>query len=121
MKKEFVIYNKMLEVNAWLFEKILTFPKQQRFVLGQQLQNCGLECARLIIEANNSNDPRVALITLDKLNNELGVLRHLLEIAYRFKFMKINSLTYIIKQIDEVGKMRGGWAKHYASSHVVKK
>jgi len=116
MKKEFVIYNKMLEINSWLFAKIITFPKQQRFVLGQQLQNCSLNCARLIIEANNSRDPRVALIVLDKLNNELGVLRHLLEIAHNFGFMKINSLTYIIKQIDEVGKMRGGWAKHYISS-----
>jgi len=116
MKKEFVIYNKMLEINVWLFAKILTFPKQQRFILGQQVQNCALDCTRLIIEANNSRDPRVALIVLDKLNNELGVLRHLVEVAHRFGFMKINSLTFIITQIDEVGKMRGGWAKHYIPS-----
>lgn len=116
MKKEFVIYNKMLEINEWLFVKILTFPKQQRFVLGQQLQNCGLNCARLIIGANNSHNSKDALALLDSLNNELGVLRHLLEISYHFKFMKINSLTYIVKQVDEVGKMRGGWAKHYVSS-----
>jgi hypothetical protein len=99
-----------------LFAKIITFPKQQRFVLGQQIQNCSLDCAGFIIEANNSHDPRMALLVLDKLNNELGVLRHLLEITYKFGFMKINSLTFIITQIDEVGKMRGGWAKHYISS-----
>ena len=113
MKKEFVIYNKMLEINSWLFTKILTFPKQQRFILGQQIQTCSLKCARLIIEANNARDAKVVLATLDDLNNELGVLRYLLEMAYQFGFMKINSLTYIIKQVDEVGKMRGGWAKHY--------
>jgi hypothetical protein len=37
MKKEFVIYTKMLEVISWLFEKVNTFPKKQRFVLGQQI------------------------------------------------------------------------------------
>ena len=106
----------MLEINSWLFAKILTFPKQQRFILGLQIQNCALNCARLIIEANNSRDNKSTLTMLDNLNNELGVLRYLLEMAFEFGFMKINSLTYIVKQIDEVGKMRGGWAKHYGSS-----
>lgn len=54
MKKEFVIYTKMLEVVLWLFEKVNTFPKKQRFVLGQQIENSALACLRFIIEANNS-------------------------------------------------------------------
>ena len=91
MKKDFVIYNKMLEINAWLFKKILTFPKQQRFILGQQIQNCSLKCARLIIEANNARDSKAVLETLDDLNNELGVLRYLLEMAYqcRVRFLML--------------------------------
>lgn len=54
MKKDFIIYTKMLEVVLWLFEKINTFPKKQRFVLGQQIENSALTCLRLIIEANNA-------------------------------------------------------------------
>ena len=54
-----------------------------------------------------------ALKSLDDLNVELEMLRSLLRVAYGLKFIKANSLGYIIKQIDEVGKMRGGWAKHY--------
>ena len=54
MKKEFVIYTKMLEVVLWLFEKVNTFPKKQRFVLGQQIENSALVCLRYIIEANNA-------------------------------------------------------------------
>jgi len=53
MKKDFVIYTKMLEISVWLFDKVNTFPKKQRFVLGQQIENSGLACLRLIIEANN--------------------------------------------------------------------
>jgi len=39
MKKDFVIYTKMLETTVWLFDKVNTFPKKQRFVLGQQIEN----------------------------------------------------------------------------------
>ena len=53
MKKDFIIYTKMLEVTLWLFEKVNTFPKKQRFVLGQQIENSALCCLRYIIQANN--------------------------------------------------------------------
>lgn len=43
------------------------------------------------------------------------MLRDLLRVAYEMKFIKANSLQYIIVQIDEVGKLRGGWAKRYKS------
>ena len=54
MKKDFIIYTKMLEIVLWLFEKVNTFPKKQRFVLGQQIENSALNCLKFIIEANNA-------------------------------------------------------------------
>ena len=58
-----------------------------------------------------------ALKSLDELNVELEVLRGLLRVGYELHFYKANSLGFIIKKIDEVGKMRGGWAKHYSLSN----
>jgi len=40
----------------------------------------------------------------------------LLRVAHGMNFLKASSLGYIVAQIDEVGKMRGGWAKRYKSS-----
>ena len=116
MKKEFIIHTKMLEVTVWLFEKVNTFPKKQRFVLGQQIENCSLNCLRFIIEANDADNSEATLYKLDKLNVELAVLRDLVRMAYELKFLKAESLQYIIMQIDEVGKMRGGWIKRYSHS-----
>lgn len=116
MKKDFIIYTKMLEIVLWLFEKVNTFPKKQRFVLGQQIENSSLSCLRLIIEANNARRGEVTLDKLDDLNVELEVLRSLLRIAYEIKFIESHSLAYAVQQIDEVGKMRGGWAKRYLPS-----
>jgi four helix bundle protein len=119
MKKDFIIYTKMLEIVLWLFEKVNTFPKKQRFVLGQQIENSALNCLKFIIEANNAGvaQNHAGLKSLDELNVELEVLRSLLRVGYELHFYKADSLAYIIKQIDEVGKMRGGWAKHYSLSN----
>lgn len=106
----------MLEIALWLFEKVNTFPKKQRFVLGERIENSTLTCIRLIIEANETSSPQIILQKLYALNIELEVLRSLLRIAYELHFMKANSLGYITAQIDEVGKMRGGWVKRYKSS-----
>lgn len=56
------------------------------------------------------------LKSLDALNVELEVLRGLLRVAYEVQFLKASSLAFIIGKIDEVGKMRGGWAKRYSSN-----
>lgn len=106
----------MLEIALWLFEKVNTFPKKQRFVLGERIENSTLTCIRLIIEANEMRNSQIILQKLYALDIELGVLRSLLRIAYELHFMKANSLGYITAQIDEVGKMRGGWVKRYKSS-----
>lgn len=55
MNNDFVIYRKMLDVTKWNFGRVITFPKKQRFVLGQQIENSCVNCLRLIIEANGSN------------------------------------------------------------------
>ncbi len=106
----------MLEITTWLFQKVNTFPKKQRFVLGQQIQNSSLACQRLIIEANNARSGKDTYHKLMNLNVELAVLRDLLRIAYEVQFMKASSLQFIIERIDEVGKMCGGWANRYKLS-----
>lgn len=109
--KNFVIYTKMLGVAVWLFEKVNTFPKKQRFVLGQQIENSSLLCIRIIIEANFSQGTNVKAKKLRDLNIELEVLRSLVRMAVELNFMKINSAQYITASIDEVGKMTGAWLK----------
>ncbi len=120
MKQEFIIYTRMLEVTLWTFEKANTFPKKQRFVLGQQIENSTLQCLRLIIEANNARDPLVTLAKLESLNVELEVLRSLFRVAFELKFIKAASLGFVTQKIDEVGKMGGSWQKKIRSNAKAK-
>lgn len=68
----------MLDVTKWLFLRVNTFPKAQRFVLGQQIEGGALNSLRLIAEANNARGSSATLAKLDALNVELEVLRSLL-------------------------------------------
>lgn len=111
MKQDFIIYTKMLEVVLWTFEKVNTFPKKQRFVLGQQIENSALSALRLIIEANNAREGGIIREKLQNLNVELEVMRSLYRVAFEVKFIKASSLGYIVKKIDEVGKLGGSWQK----------
>lgn len=101
----------MLAVVKWLFQKINTFPKQQRFVLGQQIETCSVRCFTLVIEANNMDSPEDAIDKLKKLNINLDILRGLLRIAGELRFISLKSLGYITEQIDEVGRICGSWIR----------
>ena len=101
----------MMEVLLWLFQKINSFPKKQRFVLGQRIENTGLEILKLIIHANNEKNTAKKLQYFKEINTQLEILRSLLQISYELKFMNAKSLEFIITQIDEVGRMLGGWIK----------
>ena len=112
-QQDFIIHARMLEIISWIYPRVITFPQKQRFVLGQQIENCSLRCLRLILEAKEARRSSTALRKLDELNIELAVLRDLLRVAYQMKFLKGKQLAYALKKIDEVGRMRGGWVKNY--------
>ena len=111
MKPDFVIYTRMLDIELWLFEKVNTFPKKQRFVLGQEIERSVLSCQRYIIEANNARGAQRTYEKLWALNVELEVLRGLLRVGYEMRFLSTSSLGYATEKINEIGKMCGGWMR----------
>lgn len=108
---DFVIYTKMMAVVAWTFNKVLGFPKKQRFVLGQELERSALRALRLIVEANETLDKSNKIKKLQDLNVELTVLRSLFRVSHDMRFISLRSVNYVTDMIDEVGKIAGAWQK----------
>lgn len=79
--------------------------------MGQRIERTSLEILKLIIHANNEKNTAEKLQYLKEINTQLEILRSLLQISYELKFINAKSLEYIITQIDEVGRMLGGWMK----------
>ena len=50
--KELIIYQKYYDLMLYSLPIIGRFPKDQRFVLGQQIENQMLEIGKMIVHAN---------------------------------------------------------------------
>ena len=108
MLQDLVIFEKVYQLVRWLYPTIQKFPKSQRFVLGQQIENISLDVLRGIIRANAS---RTKLPILYEASVDLDTLRILLRLAKDLKFLSIRQYAFAAELVNEVGKLLGGWIR----------
>jgi len=108
MFQNLAIFEKTYELILWLYPTVNKFPKSQRFVLGQQIENTILEILKGIIEANQERDK---LAYLKKISVELDKLRILVRLSKDLRFISIRQYSFAAEKINEIGKMLGGWMK----------
>ncbi|MFA6897719.1 MAG: diversity-generating retroelement protein Avd [Patescibacteria group bacterium] len=102
------IFEKTYELILWIYPAVNKFPKTQRFVLGQQIENTVLNLLKLIIQANAE---KAKLSYLKQASVELDKLRILIRLTKDLKFLSIKQYEFAIGKINEIGKMLGGWMK----------
>ncbi len=102
------IFEKTYELILWIYPTVNKFPKSQRFVLGQRIENTILKILEGIIEANQEKNKRPCLKIVSR---ELDKLRILIRIAKDLKFINIRQYGFVADKINEIGKMLGGWMK----------
>lgn len=102
------IFEKAYELALWLFPMANKFPKSQRFVLGQQIQNSSL---RLLVGILGANQRRDKLPWLLGVSRELDKLRVLLRLSKDLRFISVRQYEFGVNKSNEVGKMLGGWIK----------
>ena len=108
MLGEMIIYQKAYDLVLYAFPIINRFPKSQRFVLGQQIENSLIEVIKLIVEANKQRDKAQPLFRMDV---ELEKLRALIRLAKDLKFFSVKSYGVFSEKVSEIGKLLGGWTK----------
>lgn len=79
MIENLIIYQKMYDLLIYAFPILNRFPKNQRFVLAQQIQNTLLDTIQLITKANLERDKRKALREADI---QLSMAKLLVRIAH---------------------------------------
>ena len=92
----------------YTFPIINRFPKNQRFVLGQQMQNCMVDIAKLIVQANAERNKGKTLWQIDV---ELEKLRLLIRLAKDLNILPMKQYGLMSERISEVGRLLGGWMK----------
>ncbi len=106
--RELIIYQKHYDLMVYSFPIISRFPKDQRFVLGQQLETQMLEIGKMIVHANKLKQKKSKLYEIDI---ELEKLRFLIRLAKDLGMMSISKYGHHCERLDEIGRLLGGWLK----------
>ena len=113
MLQDLIIFQKTYDLILWMYPLINKFPKKQRFVLGQQLENTLLNVLEGIIKANQEGN---RIETFKQISVDLDKFRILFRLAKDLRFMTIKQYQFGAEKINEVGKILGGWTRSQRSA-----
>ncbi len=106
--KELIIFKKAYDFAKWLLHHTNKFPKSSRFSMAVKLEICIIEFIRKISIANTRQNK---LPLLRQADEELIALKIFLRLSHDMKFISIKSYGYSVNQLEEIGKLLGGWIK----------
>ena len=97
---------------TWLVPTVEKFPRAQKFLLGDRIQSTALDILDALIEATYTRDRRAHLA---RANLGLEKLRFLFRLATEMRHLDRRRYEHAAQQLDEIGRLVGGWAKSHAS------
>jgi hypothetical protein len=107
-REELVIITKTYDLILWSCNHTSRFPRQHRFVLGERLEGTLYDLLETLIQAKCSRE-RTPL--LNAANLKLEILRFQMRLAKDLECLQVKSYGFAAKQLDEIGKLVGGWLK----------
>lgn len=108
MEKITPVVEKVYQLILWILPKLVMFPKDQRFLLGDRIETVLLDVLELLITAVYSKEKRGILT---KANLRLEHLRFLMRITKDMRYINLKSYDFFCAQVLEIGRMVGGWIK----------
>jgi len=102
------VVEKHYQLILWMLPKIANFPKDQRFLMADRIEELLLDILELLIEAVYTKEKKAILA---KVNLKLDVLRFMMRLAKDMKYVNLRSYDFFCQSAIEVGKMVGGWNK----------
>lgn len=105
---DYPLFIKWMEILDWVLDRSEKFPKSVRFSLAGRVMNSTFDILDLIVEAIYTKNRKPVLV---KINLILEKLRVLFRISFSRRYINSNQFRFINEQLEEVGKMVGGWMK----------
>lgn len=111
MLDDMIIFKKLYDLQLWLYPTIKQFPKSDKFVIGERVEECCLNALTIFIEVNNAE---IKKPHLKSLNTELEKLRILIRLTKDLKLLPFNKYEIAQRQISEIFKLLGGMTRKFA-------
>lgn len=95
----------------WMLERVETFPKSQRFVLGQRISHLVMEALEELVEASLTAEKGDRLRLA---NRRIEVVRWTVRMAKDRNLLTASQFEHSAEELTVCGRMVGGWIKEVA-------
>lgn len=106
------ILTQIYDFLLYLIQQISKFPKNQRYNLGERIENIALDVFESIVEALYSKDK---ILVLRRANLALEKIRILIRLAKDLQLINLHRYEVMTKMLHELGADLGGWIKQQKS------
>lgn len=110
LHNEIPLIQKTYDLYKTLHAYTKTFPKGDKYSLGERIKSTTLDMLELLLEAESAKKDWKEPI-LEKVNRKLGVLKLLVRLASETKILDSKKYLDLIEREQEIGRMIGGWIK----------
>jgi len=107
---DLVIFQKTYDLILWTYPVVNGFPKSQKFVLGQRIENLLISVVRSIILINKERGQE-RIIGMKQISSALDELMVLFRLSKDLRFIGIKKYGIAIEKVNEIGKLLRGWQK----------
>jgi len=108
MIDDYSAFRKWYEILNWIMDKAEKYPKSVRFSFTNRILNITIEILERLIEAIYTKEKA---INLKNINFSIEKLRVFFRLSYDRKYITMKQYEHISTQLNEFGKMIGGWLK----------
>jgi len=115
--KDLVIFTQTYDLLSWLLPHCERFPKSQRFVITQRLQDSALNFQEAIFEANARGGMQ-RLQHLQAADAHLNKLRLYLRLSHQWNWLSSGQYEHASRMVAGIGKLVGGWIKQTRAADV---
>ena len=98
----------MYQFMLWLVLTVEKFPRRQKFLLGDRIQATALDVVERLIEATYTRSRQTFL---RDANMGIEKLRVLFRLAMDLRHLDPRRYEHAARELDEVGRMVGGWIR----------
>ncbi len=116
MNEAYPVFEKWTKILDWTLGATESYPRSVRFTLASRIGNISLDVLEGIISAIYT---RKRSHLLSALNLDIEKLRVLFRISMQRRYISQSQYEYIIGELNEAGKMIGGWQKHEARGQSI--
>ncbi|HOI60417.1 MAG TPA: diversity-generating retroelement protein Avd [Candidatus Pacearchaeota archaeon] len=104
--EKLILFQKTYDLILEIHPVITKFPKNQRFVLGQKIENTLITILEIVIVINLG---KATASYFKKLDIEIQKLKIFIRLAKDFTFINLRKYASLEEKVIEIGRLLGGF------------